>query len=124
MTAALAEPMLIVARFLMGVLFIVGGLRHFPQLDAIAPALAARRVPFPRAVLIIGSVYEVVFGVMLAIGLWTDLAAFALIVFTIVASVMLVNFWDKAEPERSMLFGVMLSNIAIIGGLLALIASS
>lgn len=123
MIATLAEPMLIAARFLMGMLFIVGGLRHFPQLDAITPALAARRVPFPRVVLIAGSIHQIVFGIMLAIGLWTSLAAFALIVFTIAASVMLVNFWDKAEPERSMLFGVMLSNIAIVGGLLALMAT-
>ena len=32
----------------------------------------------------------------------------------------LVNYWDKAEPERSALFGVFMSNIAIVGGLLGL----
>lgn len=123
MTAGFAEPLLFAARFLIGALFIVGGLRHFPLLDAITPALAARKIPFPRFVLIFGSVYEIVFGVALALGLFVTLSAFALILFTVVASLMLVNFWDNAEPERSMLFGVFMSNIAIIGGLLAVVAA-
>lgn len=124
MIEQMAGPMLILARFLMGALFIVGGLRHFPQLDAITPALAARGVPMPKAVLIVGSAYQVGFGILLALGVLVPYSAFALIVFTITASLMLVNFWDKAEPERSLLFGVFLSNMAIIGGLLSLAASA
>lgn len=116
------DAVLIVARVLMGSLFIIGGLRHFPLLDAITPALAARNVPFPRAVLILGSAFEVGFGVLLVLGLFIPIACIALIVFTITASVMLVNFWDKAEPERGALLGVFLSNLAIIGGLLAIAA--
>jgi|TARA_A100001391_G_scaffold149715_1_gene107164 putative oxidoreductase len=120
MVEQLAGPALIVARLLMGSLFIVGGLRHFWALDPIAGVMQARGVPQARAVLIAGSVYQVVLGVTLALGLFVPYSALGLIVFLVVATIMLVNYWDKAEPERSALFGVFMSNIAIVGGLLGL----
>jgi len=46
-------------------------------------------------------------------------AALGLALFTIAASVMLVNFWDLPPGEpRAMLKGVFASNAAIVGGLL------
>ncbi len=123
MVDALAGPLLIVARMLMGALFIVGGLRHFWLLDPISAAMRARGVPMARTVLITGSVYEVAFGVLLALSVTVSLAALALVVFTILATVMMVNFWDKPEPERGALFGIFMSNLAIVGGLLGLAAS-
>jgi putative oxidoreductase len=45
--------------------------------------------------------------------------ALGLALFTIAASVMLVNFWDLPTGEpREMLKGVFASNAAIVGGLL------
>lgn len=115
-------PVLITARLLMGSLFIVGGLRHFWALDPITGAMAARGVPQPRLVLIVGSVFQVVLGTTLALGLFVQLSAIGLIIFTIIATLMLVNFWDKAEPERSALFNGFMSNVGIVGGLLAMMA--
>lgn len=122
MTEQLADAALIVARLIMGSLFIVGGLRHFWALGPIAGAMTARGVPQAKAVLIAGSIYQVALGITLALGLFVPYSALGLIVFTATATIMLVNFWDKAEPERSALFGVFMSNIAIAGGLLGLVA--
>lgn len=122
MTEQFAMTTLIVARLMMGSLFIVGGLRHFWALDAISGAMGTRGVPQAKLVLIVGSIYQVALGVCLALGVFIPHAALGLVVFTIAATIMLVNFWDKAEPERSALFGVFMSNIAIVGGLLGLAA--
>jgi putative oxidoreductase len=46
---------------------------------------------------------------------WT---ALALILFTVVASVMLVNFWDKQGEERIALTNAFQTNIGLIGGLM------
>ena len=46
---------------------------------------------------------------------WT---ALALILFTVVASVMLVNFWDKQGEERIALANAFQTNIGLIGGLM------
>ena len=115
-------PILIAARLLMGSLFIVGGLRHFWALDPITGAMAERGVPQPRLVLIAGSVFQVLLGTTLALGVFVQLSAIGLIVFTIAATFMLINFWDKVEPERSVLFNAFMSNVGIVGGLLAVMA--
>lgn len=115
---------LILARVLMGALFLIGGLQHFRKLEPITGAMAARGVPQARLVLIAGSVFQAVLGVTLALGLFVTFSALGLVVFTVAATIMLVNFWDKAEPERSALLNVFVSNLAIIGGLLGLAASA
>lgn len=74
--------------------------------------------------LIVGSAYQAALGVALALGVFVPYSALGLIVFTVAATIMLVNFWDKAEPERSTLFGIFMSNIAIVGGLLGLAATA
>lgn len=124
MPEALIMPTLILARILMGALFVIGGMQHFTKLDPIAGVIAARGVPQPRLVLIAGSIFQIVLGATLALGFFIAPSALGLVLFTVAATVMLVNFWDKAEPERTGLFNVFLSNLAIIGGLLALAASA
>jgi putative oxidoreductase len=78
----------------------------------------ARGVPAPRLVLLVGSAFQFVAGLLLILGLFIAPAAFALILFTFTASVMLVNFWDMEEPARDAAINVWLSNLAIVGGLL------
>jgi putative oxidoreductase len=87
-------------------------------------AIAARGVPFPRLVLLAGSSFQFVGGVLLIVGPWMPAAAFGLIVFTIAASVMLLNFWDMDGPARQNIINVWLSNMAIVGGLLVTAAQA
>ena len=118
MTAEFADWTIGLGRFVLGAFFAYGGVTHFPALDPIAQAMAARGVPQPRLVLIGGSLFQIAFGVLLAFGIAVSFSAIALIVFTVVASLMLVDFWNKEEPARMALRNVFLSNLAIIGGLL------
>ncbi|WMT91371.1 DoxX family protein [Pelagibacterium sp. H642] len=123
MTPELADTAIIVARILVGALFIIGGLRHFPVLDAMTAAMKERGVPQARLVLIVGSIYQIVLGITLALGLFAAASALGLILFTVLATVMMLNFWDKEGPQRAALFNGFMSNVAIIGGLLALAAT-
>lgn len=52
------------------------------------------------------------------LGLWVAAAAFGLIVFTVAASIMLLNFWSMEGEARIGARSAFESNIAIIGGLL------
>jgi putative oxidoreductase len=124
MTPELANIAIIVARLLVGALFILGGLRHFPVLDAMTAAMKERGVPQPKAVLIVGTIYQIVLGITLALGLFVVPSALGLITFTIIATFMMLNFWDKEGAQRTALFNGFLSNVAIVGGLLALAATA
>jgi putative oxidoreductase len=79
--------------------------------------IAARGVPFPRVVLLAGSAFQFVAGLLVILGLFLPIAALGLVLFTLVASVLLLNFWDMEGQPRQNTINVWLSNMAIIGGL-------
>jgi putative oxidoreductase len=103
-------------------MFVVAGLRHLMIVPMLTHAVAARGVPFPRAVLLGGTGFQIVAGLSLAYGLHVAWAALGLILFTIVASVMLVNFWDKQGEERVALANAFQTNVGLIGGLMIVAA--
>jgi putative oxidoreductase len=106
-------------QLLLGTLFVYGGINHFFIAPKIVPLIAARGVPFPHLTLYAGSIFQAACGACLMLGVAIAPAALGLVVFTIAASVMLVNFWDLPPGEpREMLKGVFASNAAIVGGLL------
>jgi putative oxidoreductase len=112
------DLLVVLGRVLLGGLFVVAGIKHLLLLAPVTEAIRARGVPFPRLVLLAGTVTELVAGAVLISGLYTAAAALVLAGFTLAASVLLVNFWDKQGEERALLQNVFLSNLAIIGGLL------
>ncbi len=109
-------------RLLLGSLFVIAGIRHFFILDALVPKVASRGVPAPKFTVMAASVFQALAGVALAAGWQTVWAGTGLIVFTLVVSVMLVNFWDMKGAERGKAFNTFFSNVSIIGGLLVAIA--
>ncbi|MDP2410131.1 MAG: DoxX family protein [Pseudolabrys sp.] len=119
-----ADILLALGRVLLGGLFVVGGIRHFFIVDIITPMIAGRGLPMPKLVLYVGSIFQIVAGLLLMLGLWVAPAAFGLIVFTVTASVMLVNFWDMEGPARQSALSTCLSNGAIVGGLLIAAATA
>jgi putative oxidoreductase len=114
-----ATAVLIVGQVLLGGVFVRGGLTHFSELTPLAEAMHARRVPFPRTTLIVGTLWQIAFGAMLMIGFFTTIAALALAFFLILATIMMLNFWDHPPgPQREALLRGFASNVAILGGLL------
>ncbi len=111
-------------RLLLGGLFVVGGIHHFFTLPAITQALTARGVPVAKLVLLSGSVFQIAAGLALILGFYPAWAALGLVVFTIAASVLLVNFWDMEGAARTGAIGTWQTNLAIIGGLLVAAAHS
>lgn len=120
MHVTFAHFLIIVGQLLLGSLFVWAGLNHFgPGGAKVAAMLSARGVPMPREALYAASVFELICGACLMLGVAVAPAALGLALFTIVASVVLVNFWDQPEGElREALKGVFASNAAIVGGLL------
>ena len=118
MTAELAIGLIVIGRILLGSIFVVAGLRHLLILPVMTAALEQRGVAAPRAMLLAGTGFQIVAGGALALGLFVTLASLGLILFTVVASFLLVNFWDKQGEERVALANAFQTNIGLIGGLL------
>jgi putative oxidoreductase len=110
--------LLIIGRILLGGLFVTAGLQHFFDFELLQRQLAARRVPLPQVALLIGTAFQIVAGFGLMFGFYVLWASVGLAIFTLVASLLLLNFWDlKGEPRKSARV-VWQANLAIIGGLL------
>jgi len=113
-----ADLIVLAGRILLGGVFVVAGLRHLMIVPVLADAVAARGVPFPRIVLLAGTVFQIGAGLALVLGVFISWAALGLVLFTMVASVLLVNFWDKEGEERIALTNAFQTNIGLIGGLM------
>ncbi|SCB59394.1 putative oxidoreductase [Rhizobium aethiopicum] len=109
---------LVLGRLLLGGYFVAAGIQHFFVIVPLTDAIEARGVPFAKWVLLSGSVFQIAAGLLLMLGLFIATAAFGLIVFTLAASVMLLNFWDMQGTVRESVINSWKSNMAIIGGLL------
>lgn len=118
MTLETTEVPRVIGRLLLGGLFVAGGIRHFFILPVLTQIMSARGVRAPRLVLVAGSIFQLVAGLLLMLGIGMVPASLGLVLFTIVASVMLLNFWDVEGPAREAVMNGFLSNVAIIGGLL------
>lgn len=118
------NEILVAARLLLGGAFVFAGLRNVQNRNLVASLMAARGVPQAKLALWLGILLQVVAGVLVMAGLWTALAAAALIVFLIVATPMFHNFWDHQGADRAARINGVVSNVALGGGFLALIAQT
>lgn len=106
-------------RVALGGMFVAAGIIHFFRFAAVSQRLAASGIPFPRFVLLAGSLLQIAAGGALALGLCVRPAALGLVVFTIAATLMVLRFWTMPHgPERHMIFNAALINVGLIGGLL------
>jgi putative oxidoreductase len=114
----------ILGRLLLGLHFAWAGIHHFTELDRLTQAMTARGVPAARWVLLIGSAFQAVCGIALILGFRPDWAALGLVLFTIVASIVFLDFWNKEGEARAGAIGTWKTNFALIGGLLLAAAHS
>jgi putative oxidoreductase len=114
----LSDILYLAGRIMLGGLFVFAGIRHFTVLEPGTAAVASRGVPYPRAVFMGGSVFEAICGLLLMFGFWPVETSLALFVFTLAASIMLLDFWNRNGLERVVLFNNFTSNIGVLGGLL------
>jgi putative oxidoreductase len=111
-------------RVLLGGLFVIGGIPHFFALDHLTQLLKGRGVPAPRLSLIAASVFQIIAGALLIFGQLVQLAALGLVAFTLVSSVLLVNFWSLTGQARESMRNAFMANLAIVGGLLITAATA
>jgi putative oxidoreductase len=122
MTAETQNLLWIAGRTLLGGLFVVGGIRHCFHFASLAQMMAARGVPAAKFVLFAGTVLQICAGAAVIAGIQLLWAVIALIIFTLVASVIFLNYWGMQGMERVNAVNALWSNVGIIGGLLIVAA--
>ncbi|HEX2528627.1 MAG TPA: DoxX family protein [Geminicoccus sp.] len=118
--AAGRDGVLLAARLLAGLIFVVSGFGKLAGLGGFTAGMAGRGVPLAEIAAPLGVAAEFVGGLALLAGAWTRWAALALAVFTVAATLIAHRFWAFPPDEQMMQTTQFLKNLAIIGGLLAL----
>jgi putative oxidoreductase len=122
-------------RIFLPIIFIAAGVQKFLAIPAFAKLLADANVPIPdEAVSWLGAIpkyealayliaaIEVICGLMVLIGLKARWGALALIVYSACTIFFVHHFWDRSAAEFTPHMNDTLEHLAIIGGLLLLVA--
>jgi putative oxidoreductase len=111
----------LLARCLLGGIFVQSGFGKLMGLEGFAASLARNGVPMPELWAIIGAVVEFAGGLAVIIGWQTRAAAALMLAFTVVATLISHRFWEFAEVAARRQQAVQFAkNIAIMGGFLLL----
>ena len=106
---------LVLARLLVSSLFLVAGFGKLADIAGTAGWFGSIGLPTPTAVAVLVGLLELVGGLAILVGFKTRIAAIALAVFTIAAT--LIAHTDLADQVQMLMF---LKNLSITGGLLVL----
>jgi putative oxidoreductase len=115
-------PVVVVARVLMALMFILAGFSKFAGLEGTAGYLASKGLPMPAVLAFLTAALEVVGGIALAIGFQARIAALALALFTLLASILFHNFWAMPADQAFVQQLMFMKNLAVSGGLLFVFA--
>ena len=112
----------LIARLLLAVMFLLGGIGKFAGLDGTAGYIASVGLPAPQLLAVGAGLVEVVGAVLLIVGWQARWAALALAGFTLLASFLFHNYWTLPADQQMMQQLMFMKNLAITGGLLSVFA--
>jgi putative oxidoreductase len=113
---------LLIARLMIAAIFVWSGFGKLSALSQFTAGMVDRGLPSAQVLAPIGAAVEFGAAVALMLGAGTRIAALALAFFTVVATMIAHRFWDLPVAEQPMQLIQFMKNVAITGGLAALIA--
>lgn len=112
----------IIARILMGLPFVVAGIRNVRNLDRLVGLMEGRKVPNARIVTMVGVAVQLVSAVLIVIGVLVPWAALGLAVFLAAATLIVHPYWTFPAEERFPHINACIVNTSLVGAFLMLFA--
>lgn len=122
MFATLQNPLALVGRILIALLFIPAGFGKISGFAGTVAYATSVRMPMPTVAVAVGLLIELLGGLALLFGFGTRIAALALAVFTLAASFFFHAYWALPADQQMMQQLLFFKNVAVTGGLLAFAA--
>jgi putative oxidoreductase len=122
--ATIAQGMAsLLARLMLAVVFMSAVFNKITQFSSTAAYMASEGVPNPKFALFGAIGLILLGGISLVLGAWTRFGAIFLFVFITAATFYFHDFWRFTDPGQQQLQTIQfMKNLAIGGGLLALVA--
>lgn len=122
MFATLQNPLALVGRILIALLFIPAGFGKISGFAGTVGYATSVGMPMPTVAVAVGLLIELLGGLGLLFGFGTRIAALALAVFTLAASFFFHAYWALPADQQMMQQLLFFKNVAVTGGLLAFAA--
>lgn len=122
MFTALQNPLSLVGRLLLAMLFLPAGIAKIGGYAGTVGYIASKGLPLPEVGALVAIVVEVGGALALIAGFGTRFAALGLALFTLAASVVFHNYWALPADQQMVQQLMFFKNIAVVGGLLTLAA--
>jgi putative oxidoreductase len=112
------SQMLLIGRVLLGVLFLVAGIRKIMFYSGSVAYFTKLGFPAPEVMAVLAILIEVGGGALLILGWQTRRVSWLLVLFVVIATAMAHRFWEFDAPQYANQMNHFLKNAAIVGGLL------
>ena len=119
---ASSDALSLIGRIFLAVIFLVSGFGKIGGFEGLIGAIASKGLPMPQVFAVVTVVIELGAGLMLVFGWKARWAAFLLAAFTAIVTFFFHNFWVVPEAEKMMQQTQFMKNLAVIGGLLLVMA--
>lgn len=112
----------LIGRILIGLFFCFFGIWNLAHWHPTLEAMQQKKIPLACCFLALGIGWQMLLGFYIVIGLWVQLSAILLIIFTIVSVFLFHCFWCFNGEERRLNLLLFVTHLtATLGGLLLLI---
>jgi len=122
MSAHLQNSSALLGRLLLALLFLPAGWAKLTGFSGTVGYIASVGLPMATLGAALALIVEVAGGLALIAGYQTRIAAFALALFTLMASLFFHDFWAMPADQVMMQQLMFFKNLAVVGGLLVLVA--
>jgi putative oxidoreductase len=114
------DEVLLVARILLVILFVLFGYLKLTAFSAAVGAMTSMGLPIPQVAAAVAVILEFFVGIAIAIGFFTRPLALLLAAYTLATGFIAHHYWNMSGPEQ---LGNMINfykNVSIMGGFLLL----
>ncbi|EJL80532.1 putative membrane protein [Polaromonas sp. CF318] len=122
MLNSLQNPLSLVGRVLLALLFVPAGFSKIAGFAGTAGYIASKGVPLPEVAAAAAIAIELGLGLLLLVGFMTRWAALGIAFFTVVITFIFHNYWGVPAEQAMMQQLMFFKNIAVVGGLLTVAA--
>ena len=122
MFTSLQNPLALIGRALLALLFIPAGFFKLTGFAGTVGYIASKGVPMPELAAAAGVGVELGLGLLVLVGFQTRWAALGMALFTLIISFIFHNFWGVPAEQVMAQSKQFFKNMAIVGGLLTVAA--
>jgi uncharacterized membrane protein YphA (DoxX/SURF4 family) len=109
----------LIGRILFGGYFLWSGLQHFLRHAMVTEYVAAKHIPAPGVAVAVGGLMLVLGALSILLGAWPRLGGAFIILFLLIATPVMHNFWAANDPGTAMNDMINFTkNMALVGAAL------